>query len=405
LDSGIYRCQWHRIELDLAAPLPPGSKVTVSTYSFDEESTQIPGPVSVLWAAGGSFLGQLQQEPSGLKGTTLDALVQSREGRFLAVMVQVQGDGYSTPEIRAMRIHYPRVSYLNYLPAVYSADDESLWFMERFLSVFQTEWDALEDRIEHSAALFDPAAVPAEFLDVIAGWLGLPLEETWNEEKKRAMLKAVPRIYPKRGTQEGLRLHLQVYLENMNEVPVEKQLEFPLLLEGFRERQQVILSGKSGPHLDRQTQLWGPKQVGRLQLDVFATEGDVRLVSTGDPELDLFQEYAHRFRVFVPSAWVKTASDEAMLRRAIEAEKPAQTVYDLCLVEPRFQVGIQSMVGINTIIGQIPTVHLPSWDQLQNEPPSRAPHGRLGYDTVLGGTLPPAGSIYQISASFDRMVS
>ena len=85
--------------------------------------------------------------------------------------------------------------------------------------------------------------------------------------------------------------------------------------------------------------------VGRLQLGVYAREGEARLVSTGDPQRDLFHEYAHRFRVFVPAGWVRTAEQERMLRRAIEAEKPAHTAYDLCLVEPRFRVGVQSTVG------------------------------------------------------------
>ena len=63
------------------------------------------------------------------------------------------------------------------------------------------------------------------------------------------------------------------------------------------------------------------------------------MVSTGDPQRDAFHEYAHRFRVFVPAAWVRSAEDERMVRRAVDAEKPAHTAYELCLVEPRFRVG------------------------------------------------------------------
>lgn len=399
LDSGIYRCQWHRIELELAQPLPPGSKVTVSTFSSDALLDQ--SAPDALWAVGGSFLGQFQQGQPDPLGTLLDTLVLSREGQYLAVRVELEGDGYSTPEIRALRVHYPRSSYLNYLPAVYQADDTSRWFLERFLSIFQTEWDGLEAQIEDMTALFDPAAVPAGALDQLAAWIGLPLEGTWNTEQKRAMLKAVPQIYPRRGTSASLRRYLQVYLGNISGAQVEKQPDFPLLVEGFRERQRVILAAKQGiqvgAQLNQGALLWGPAQVGRLQLDVYATEGDVKLVSTGDPERDMFYEYAHRFRIFVPAAWVRTAQDETMLRRAIEAEKPAQAAYDLCLVEARFQVGVQSLVGINTIIGQMPAARLACAEQEKNAPPSQAPHGRLGYDTVLSAAIQPAGSIYQIA--------
>jgi phage tail-like protein len=397
IDSGIYRCQWHRIVLDFTAPLPPGSEVTVYTFSGDEKTTALPMPSSNLWMECGRFLGNIQPGSSSAAIESQDVLVQSREGRYLAVMIKMKGSGYTTPRIRTLRIHYPRVSYLNYLPAIYSADDQSRWFLERFLSIFQTEWDELETQIDHTTALFDPAAVPASFLEQLAGWLGLPLEGSWHMEQKRVLLEAASGFTPIRGTKEGLRQYLLAYLKNLSGAEVEKIPVFPQLLEGFRERQQVILAGEKGPRLNRQVLLWGPSQVGRLQLNVYAREGEVRLVSTGDPERDLFHEYANRFRVYVPSAWVRTAQAETMLRRAIEAEKPAHTAYDLCLVEPRLQVGIQAMVGLNTIIGQIPILRLPCAAEIADAPPSRAPRGRLGYDTILGGSPTPAGSIYQIA--------
>jgi phage tail-like protein len=398
LDSGIYRCQWHSIELAFTASLPPGSKVTVSTFSSDEDTVPLPLPGSSAWVTCGSFVGEIQNNPAADALESQEVLVQSREGQYLAVMIGIQGNGYTTPRIRTLRVHYPRSSYLSYLPAIYSADDQSRWFLERFLSIFQTEWDALETRIERRTALFDPAAVPAGFLEQLAGWLGLQLEGTWTVEQKRALLKAAPDFIPKRGTKEGLRQYLQVYLQNISGAEVAKMPAFPNLLEGFRERQQMILAGEEGRSLDRHAQLWGPAQVGRLQLDVYSREGEVRLVSTGDPERDLFHEYANRFRVYVPAAWVRTAEAEKMLRRAIEAEKPAQAAYDLCLVEPRFQVGIQAMVGLNTIIGKLPTLRLTCAAEVEDVPPSQAPRGRLGYDTLLGGSPQPSGSILQIAA-------
>ncbi|HEX6863314.1 MAG TPA: hypothetical protein VF414_10890, partial [Thermoanaerobaculia bacterium] len=110
------------------------------------------------------------------------------------------------------------------------------------------------------------------------------------------------------------------------------------------------------------------------------------------PERDVFHEHAHRFRVFVPSAWVRTAADERRLRRALDTEKPAHTAYDLCLVEPRFRVEVQSTVGLDTVIGGLPVTRLAchgAHDELDGEAPSRPPHGRLGYDTVLSGSPGP----------------
>ena len=415
LDSQIYRCQWHRIELQLGA-LPAGTRAELFTYTAAQPLTraEVAGLSEKLWSKGYVVTGQLARPlPAGERGADAhEFLVQSREGQYLWLKVKLSGDGYDTPAIVSVRVHYPRESYLGYLPAVYSSDDESRWFLEHFLSIFQTEWDALETRIEEVAALFDPKAVPeGKLLEWLASWLALPLEGTWNGAQKRRLLEAASAIYfgrwkvtggndeclteiepetaTRRGTREGVRRFLQIYLENMTGLSVDAQGSYPQIVEGFRERQRLLLGLEDVAALGGGTALWGASAVGRLRLDEFAREGEVRLVSTGDPERDLFHEFAHRFRVFVPSAWVRTKSDEEMLRRALNAEKPAHTSFDLCLVEPRFRVGLQSTIGVDTVIGAHPLAQLACHHDL-DAPPSRPPRNRLGYDLVLGA---PAGDL------------
>jgi hypothetical protein len=159
---------------------------------------------------------------------------------------------------------------------------------------------------------------------------------------------------------------------------------YPCIVEGFRERAHVMLSAADAAAIDPGAPLWSRSVVGRLQLGVFSRVGEARLVSTGDPERDLFHVYAHRFGVFVPAGWVRTAEEERMVRRALDAEKPAHTSYDLCLVEPRLRVGVQCTVGVDTIVAGYPVTRLPC-DPPSDVPESLAPRGRLGYDTVLAG--------------------
>jgi phage tail-like protein len=390
LDSEIYHCQWHRLELDLAA-LPAGTQVVVSTYA-DEQcllAQKVQKLGDHLWDTRYAITGQMQPSPNAASNPSPygehEFLVQSQKGRYLWLRLQLVGDGYATPTVRAIRAHYPRSSYLDYLPAVFAADDESRWFLERFLSIFQTEWDDLERRIEEISRYFDPQTVPAgDALKYLAGWLAQPLEGDWDWEQKRHLLTAAPQITPRRGTIDGLRACLRIYLQNISGLDPEAQRDYPQIVEGFRERQRLMLSVENLADLGHGAPLWGPGMVGRLQLDVFAREGEVRLVSTGDPERDLFHEYAHQFRVFVPAAWVRTAQQERMLCRALDAEKPAHTRYDLCLVEPRFRVGLQSTVGLDTIIGPYPVARL-ACSHETDVPPSRPPRHHLGYDTVLAG--------------------
>ena len=390
LDSRIFACQWHRLELTLAA-LPPGTRLAVKTYADDEPRAMddikaLPDP---LWETRQTVL-------ADTAGQNAEMLVQSHPGQYLWLRLELYGDGYATPGVDAARVHYPRDSYLKHLPAVYAADDESRGFLERFLSLFQTEWDALEARIADMARYFDPDAVPAGlFLDYLAAqWLALPLEGDWDDARKRRLLAAAPALYERRGTPQALRRYLRVYLANITGIDALADEEaqtptdpraFPLLLEGFRKRDYLMLNAPEHARLRRRHPLWSPAVAGRLQLDVFAREGEVRLVATGDPERDLFHEHAHRFQVFVPSAWLRSRQDEDMLRRALETEKPAHTQYQLCLVAPRLRVGVQSTVGVDTIIGAYPVAVLADPAILEALPASRPPSQRLGYDTVLGG--------------------
>lgn len=424
LDSELYDCQWHRIELALAA-LPPGSKLVVSTYTDHELRSidDITNPASLperLWetkqvilgraADGGSGDGEVcSEDPLFEPAQYEELLVQSHPGQYLWLRLELFGDGYVTPEVQATRVNYPRDSYLKYLPAVYSADDESRWFLERFLSLFQTEWDAIEARVDNIERYFDPDAVPeGPCLDYLAAqWLALPLEGSWDYAQKRRLLSAAPRIYEQRGTADSLRLYLRVYLANITGIDHLLQAhtepgphQFPLVLEGFRQRNYLMLTSSRTPceerpalaQLGREHPLWSPAVAGRLQLDIFAREGEVRLVSTGDPERDVFHEHAHRFQVFVPSAWVRTRADEVLLMRALETEKPAHAQYQLCLVEPRFRVGVQSTVGVDTILGPNPVAVLACRDR-SDIPENRPPRQRLGYDTVLGSGPRQRGGI------------
>jgi phage tail-like protein len=388
LDSQIYRCQWHRIELTLDA-LPAGTQVEVSTYTAEASGAEaIQDLPDHLWDTRYVVTGQMQPAPNTPSGAQHEFLVQSLKGQYLWLRLQLCGDGYATPAVRAIRVHYPRESYLTYLPAVYTADDESAWFLERFLSIFQTEWDGLEREIEDIARYFDPAAVPAgPFLAYLARWLALPLEGAWNEAQKRRLLVAMPALYSRRGTLNGLRDYLRVYLQNIVDCAPEDTTEYPQIIEGFRERQRLLLAVDNLADLSHGAPLWSPSVVGRLQLGVFAREGEVRLVSTGDPERELFHEYAHRFQVFMPAQWIRTAENERMVRRALDTEKPAHTHYDLCLVEPRFRVGLQSTLGLDTIIGDYPVARLACLHDT-DAPPSRPARHRLGYDTIL--SAPPA---------------
>lgn len=401
LDSEVYRCQWDRVEFSLRV-LPPGSRVRVRTYADELPMSprSLPGRTDPLWT-GYSLTGPSQPPPGDVAvPREEDFLIQGQQGRYLWILVDLESDGTATPALTEIRVRYPRESYLQYLPTEYSAEEESRQFLESFLAIIQADLDRIEETLAAMPAYFDPKAVPAvpkgKPLEWLAGWLALRMEASWTPEQQRRLLAAAPSIYQRRGTLDGVREFVRVYLENVAGLAEGQQAAFPQFVEGFRERQHLLVSLRRGAELGEGAPLWSRSMVGRLQADVFAREGEVRLVSTGDPDRDVFHHYAHQFRVYVPAAWVRTAKQEQAIRRAIDTEKPAHTGYDLCLVEPRFRVGVQSTVGLDTIIGGYPRAQLACRHDT-SAASSLPPRNRLGYDTLLvcggrprGGRLGPA---------------
>jgi phage tail-like protein len=333
IDSGRYQCSWHRVVV--GAEVEPGTRVELRTHT-----AHAPAAAAALPDSEWQLTGRLDPGSDGD-----DVLVLSPPGRYLWLRLDLIGDGYRSPVVNRLRLEYPRSSYLRFLPAVYSADPSSADFLARFLSIAQAELERLEASLDNLPALFDPDAVPTAFIDYLGSWLDIQLEGTWTDAAKRRFLRDATGYFRRRGTPAAIRAHVAAYLRGMTGVDLPEGT-LPQLVEGFRERRYQTVPAAVGG----QRPLASRAVVGRLQTDRFDRLGDVRLISAGDPDVDTFAEHAHRFRVFVPAALVRTADDERMLRRALDAERPAHTVAELELVRPALRVGIQASLGVDSLL-------------------------------------------------------
>jgi phage tail-like protein len=351
LDSQIEKCQWHRFMLGLADGIPVGTSVTVSTYAA--EDTLRDDDVKAL----------ADDEWNSVAANADDCLILSEPGRYLWLKIGLRGNGTDSPRLQRLKVYFPRLTYLEYLPAVYQADPVSKDFLERFLSIFERTLSGVEEEIDGIATLFDPDGVPAagapkDFLSWLASWIDMTFLPGWTTETRRRLLRNAPELYRKRGTPEGLSLLLKLALD----------LDVRIL-EHFKLRRWLFLAGQSA--LGGRAEVWGNCIVNRLQLDEYSRVGDFALIGTGDPERDPFFVYAHKFSVFVAAAQIRSPAVERMVRLLIDNEKPAHSQYTLETVEPRFRVGMQSTLGLDTQIGGYPRLVL---NQCST----------LGYDTLLG---------------------
>jgi phage tail-like protein len=93
-----------------------------------------------------------------------------------------------------------RSRWLQYLPYMYSEHP----FLGRYLAIFEDVFGPLDQAIGHFYLFLDPRTAPESFLGVLAGWLGLVLDDRWPAEQRRAILCSAVELYDFRGTKSGL---------------------------------------------------------------------------------------------------------------------------------------------------------------------------------------------------------
>jgi phage tail-like protein len=100
------------------------------------------------------------------------------------------------------------------LPSVYQEDVLTL----QLVSAFDESLAPVLVTLDSLHAYVDPALCPEDFLDWLAGWIGLVPDENWTLERRRALAaRAVP-VYRLRGTVAGLVGHVELLFGERPEV-------------------------------------------------------------------------------------------------------------------------------------------------------------------------------------------
>lgn len=253
-------------------------------YNLEEFWTNSPSIQSSLW--------------------DLDALFNNAVGRYLWIRIKVYGSGGENTKgllINKIRLYYPRMSFLSYLPQVYQEDMESRDFLERFLSLFSTIHDEVEDGIDNIAKYFDPDAVEDEYLKWLSSWIGITSDDIWDK-KRRELLKKAPEIYKIRGTKGAIEQMIELYTGKK-----------PCIVEYFDYREY----------------LKDPDKKDRL--------------------IKLFGDDPYTFSVLISSECVKENHQKMAVRKILMDEKPGYTEARLILLKNSIELDGHTYLGINSI--------------------------------------------------------
>jgi len=316
LDSMSLEMEWHRIRLD--ADIPDDTQIRLNYFASDSKEMVIQDHLRNMELClndRGTSLVETLSCMEGLWGRELvnprDALLHDARGRYLWLKIELIGSETRAPLLKSVRIYFPRMSLLSYLPAVYQYYEDSRDFLERFLSLPGTLLQEMEEQIDRLDRLFDPEVVPGPFLSWLAGWLGISADENWSQEQLRRLLINAPQLHRNRGTRQGMEDMIAIYTG-----------EKPIIVEYFQYKYlQETLEIKQ-----LMSQLYGQDPYG--------------------------------FAVLVKQEMVPTAAQVAALQRIIDDEKPAFTDARLVILQPWIYMDMHSYLGINTYLSELTLLRL-----------------------------------------------
>ena len=128
-------------------------------------------------------------------------VVSGRRGQELAstaINLPMRGlvEGLATPHPLAER-----------LPSVLQEDD----FCCRMVAALDEVLAPIFNTLDCFDSYLNPTLAPDDFVDWLASWVGLDIDETWSVERRRRLILEAVALYRVRGTARGLADHIALY--------------------------------------------------------------------------------------------------------------------------------------------------------------------------------------------------
>ncbi len=319
-DSEISGSQWHRIVLDVQVPAT--GRLLIQSYTSDRESDDSELS-NIEWSQPMIIsTAEFQQHP--------EMLIQSGPGRYLRIKLSFSGNGHSSPEVNSILIYGHRSSALTHLPPPFKQDPESRFFLDRFLSYFDTVQQEIRFLMQDFTRYLDPDGVPeGEFLEWLGSWFDWQFLTQWPVDLRREMIKSSVQYFKIRGTLQGLKQMLQWHTGLSGEQPQ--------IIEHYRLRKYFSVAQAKE---ENATSCLSDLYIGQKKLS------------------PSFDKLAHWFSVIVPASVVSNEESYKTLTLLIEAQKPAHTAFQLCIFNPGVRIGTQSSIGVDTWLGGYPVEQL-----------------------------------------------
>lgn len=361
LDNGVREGLWHSLALHGHFP----TKTNAEVYYFVSDDPALRAAYDAVLAGGGSIeqktvgieklLGPLWKGAETFKGSDdpadrplklnrttsrpapADMLFEFNKGRFLWVKVKlITFDPKVRPTIRAVRIYYHRLSYLRYLPLTYRDDEVSAGFLERFLSLFETVFDGLDQEIDQLFRYFSPSLALPGFLPWLASWINLAIDEDLPVASIRRLIQRAPALFGRKGTVEAIKEFLEIYTGR----PV-------FVIEQMRGLRPLIL-GSSTVRLGKGTVLVGGGLKG-FRIGDTSVVGHAGVRDRVNDANEPFLPLVRRFTIQIDLSREEFLRRAATLRRIVDEQKPTHTSCSISLTTDQMTIG-KAVLGVSASV-------------------------------------------------------
>lgn len=214
-DSGEKETRWYKLASDFRLPVNCSMRITFfasddrvipkkdKLYDITEVIKSSNSADKKLAAFSVSFL--------SVSYTMADELLLTElKGRYLFFAVQSISSGGEFPEIYEMRLSFAPYMLTGLLPEIFRDEENS--FLERYLAIFQTLYEDMEEKIDHAAESYIPENPDYDFLKWLSDNFCIRSVDLWNDDQLRYILKNAPRIYRCIGTKSVIIELCELYL-------------------------------------------------------------------------------------------------------------------------------------------------------------------------------------------------
>ena len=290
VDSGEAGFAWGRLRL--LAEVPAEASVRVYARASDQ-----PGwpEREALW--GRPLDPDTLERLFGPPAAQTDMLLQ-KTGRWLWVALELTAGGPEKPRVDGLSLWMAGDHMVDYLPAIYRGQD----FTWRYLSIFNTLFQGVEEELDGLPRQLDPASAGDSMVEFLARWLCMEPEQ--GEEHLRERLAGILEEYETMYTVEGVR------------------------------RTAARLTGQE-PFI----------------IEHFAVDPNDPACRNPALYRRLYGEDPYRFFLLLPQGTFEKQQDMERFIERMGQLTPAETEMELVLLKPCIQLDWHTYLGINSRIG------------------------------------------------------